>query len=542
MTQKTYTGKSWSNASSASFLGWHKNRLKSLNFSRKNNAFPLDILETALGRIIRAIENQEKILIFGDFDADGITSTILWLTVLKSLGTSVSFRIPDREKDSHGIKTHHVEELSSLGVGLIITCDCGTNDKEAIAYATAKGMDVIVTDHHVSDANFFPDQAVSVVNPQCWEDEDLKILAGVGVSYFLAQELVKKVAPHIWKDLEPKLLELVAIGTIADCMVLKGVNRGLVQKGLEFLKQTSWPALEYFFAEIEAENIDEETIGFHIAPRINAASRLGDARVPVFLFTGEPDKIPERWQYLNGLNEERKTTSEAMFQQALEQIDESLQYCLVRSDSWRPGILGLLAGKICEKHGKPTIACTSKEGRLYASCRGPKGQNLMEGLTMCSDLFLYFGGHAQAAGFQMIDEHLDSLQQHLDDYYSGQLLSPDPLALDVSLQAHELSLDLIDSLNVLRPFGIGNPKPRFLLEKAELQEINMMGREKNHARITFLWQEQLVTTVWFFATDICSYVEVFKSYDLAVELGENIWQGNRRLEVFGVDLKLADGL
>lgn len=537
MIKKSYKGKSWSKASHDSFFSWHKSRQQNLALSGVFSSFPKQVLEISLERIERALAKGEKILVFGDFDADGITSTILWMTVFKALGATVSFRLPDREKDSHGLKKHHVDELAELKVDLILTCDCGTNDRDAISYAAEKGMDVIVTDHHISEESLFPEKAVAVVNPQCWEDKDLKLLAGVGVSYFLAEALVKKVSPELWTDLNSKLLELVGIGTVADCMVLQGINRKLVQEGITCLQNSSWPALQYFFAELDIENIDEETIGFQIAPRINAASRLGDARVPVFLFTGEPEKIAERWSYLNTLNEERKTTSEEMFQQALDQVEESLQYCLVRSDSWRPGILGLLAGKLCEKHGKPTIACAVKDGTLYASCRGPKGQNLMEGLSECSDLFVYFGGHSQAAGFQMIAQNLESLQSRLEEYYSQQLFLPEEINLDTSLLPDELTLKSVESLRVLRPFGMGNPKPCFLLENAELQEINMMGRDKNHARLTFLWRDQLVTTVWFFAADICSYVEEFKSYDLVVELGENVWQGNRRLEVFGVDLQ-----
>lgn len=540
MIKKTYTGKSWSKASSFSFSSWYKHRLESLEFFSEDGDFSPELIQVCSDRIATALKNQEKILVFGDFDADGITSTILWLTVLKSLGAHVSFRLPDREKDSHGLKRHHVDEIASLGVGLILTCDCATNDREAISYAVEKGIDVIVTDHHISDPTLFPDKALAVVNPQCWSDEALKILAGVGVSYFLAQGLVKKLAPEKWADLQDSLLELVAIGTIADCMVLQGINRKLVRAGLLSLQESRWPALRHFFQETGGGLLDEETISFQIAPRINAASRLGDARLPVFLFTGDSEKISERWNFLNDLNEERKITSEEMFFEAWEQMDESLNYCLVRSDSWRPGILGLLAGKLCEKHGKPTFACTLKEGIFYASCRGPKGQNLMEGLTMCSELFIYFGGHAQAAGFQMREEHLETLQIRLEQYYSQQSFSLETIAIDTALDVQELYLPLVDSLERLRPFGIGNPKPRFLLEKVELQEIHLMGRDKNHARLTFLSNGKSFSTVWFFAADIAAFGQVFKRYDLVVELGENVWQGKRKLEIFGVDLRLTE--
>lgn len=538
MKLKSYKQKIWGKEGFESFLSWKKNRFIFLE-SFKSQSVDLPDLGPAIKRIQSALNEKERVMVFGDFDADGITSTVVWLTVLKALGALVSFRIPDREKDSHGLKKHHIDELLDLKIDLVITCDCGVNDAGAISYAKSLGIDVIVTDHHISEPNLFPKDAVAVVNPQRGVLDDLKKLAGVGVSYFMCEALVKKQDFCLWDSLNSKLLELVAIGTVADCMQLHGTNRRLVQEGLKSLQKSKWPALRTFFTEFEISNINEETIGFQIAPRINAASRLGDARVPVFLITGEAEKISERLQYLNGLNEERKQLSEKMFQESLAQIDLKSKYCFVFDTSWKPGLLGLLAGKICEKYGKPTIACTQKDGRIHASCRGPKGQNLMEGLSKCSDLFIYFGGHAQAAGFQMESSKKSELMTCLDDFYAENNFEPEPLVADSLLLPQEFSLKTVESLQELRPFGMGNVKPRFLLKNCELQEINMMGREKNHARLSFMWDDQMITTVWFSVADICDYVQEFEKYDLVVELGENTWQGNRRLEVFGVDLRLV---
>lgn len=503
---------------------------------------PLEMVDIkeALKRIRTAFQKKERIIVFGDFDADGITSTVLLVSALQKLGGIVSYRIPDREKDSHGLKKYHIDSLKEKEVDLIITCDCGVNDKESIEYATEQGIDVIVTDHHTPKEDFFPKTALAVLNPkQIRCAYPFKELAGVGVAFTLISALAEELleADDLPSFLQP-YLELVALGTVADCVPLVDENRILVRYGLECMKETSWEGLQMLFerSNIDLSTITEDTIRFAIAPRLNAASRIGNVIHAVQLFLGDRAGHFERLTYLDQLNKERQElTHKALLQVENQDQDEDIVF--VHDPDWRPGILGLVAGKLVEKYSRPVVALCDYEGLLHASCRSCPGISIIKGLQTCEDVLLYFGGHDGAAGFRMEKEKLPLLKQRLQVYFQVQKKQHIPLDITGDISASLIDLETIQILNQFRPFGEGNSIPLWKFSKVLIHDWKLMGAEQNHIRLFGIYDEKPIQIVGFFMGDVENMLQEGSFYDCVVELDESVWQGERRVDIRLVDIE-----
>ena len=461
-------------------------------------------MEKSVERISKAIDNQEKIIIHGDFDADGVTSTSLLHRTLKLLGADVNYFIPDREKEGHGFDTKALIQLmTSVKPKVIISVDCGISDVEAVNFLNSFKIDVIITDHH--EAPEILPKAYAIINPKAPNALDEKLsakqinnlaaLAGVGVAFKLAQALLEK-----YNKLEYiyDLLPYVAVGTVADLVPLIGENRYLVAKGLELISNGKHYGIKRLLesAGYKVENgITSENIAFGVAPRINASGRLDtvDEAIKV-LISDNKQEIEMAIQSLNEFNKIRQNLCQDMFLEA----DEMLQKegnrnpaIILFNPNWHIGIIGIVASRLVEKYYKPTFLMTySEETKQYrCSARSVEGINLYESISIHSELLDGFGGHTMAAGLAFSQEKVsfeqvkNSLNKTIKEMTEGKEIKPF-LNIDLELQANEVDVDLVNQISQLEPFGSCNPSPVFVLKNLKIKQKKLMGENKDHLRLT----------------------------------------------------------
>ncbi len=502
-------------------------------------------MKKGVERILSAIMNQERIVVFGDFDVDGVTSTVILVSGLKELGAKVSYRIPSRATDSHGMKKHILDEIAEQEVKLIITCDCGMNDREEVMHASALGMDVVITDHHEPKPNEFPNKAVAVINPrqkECtYPDKDL---AGAGVAF----KLISALAEQSFDDIEsimrflPKYLELAAIGSIADCVSLQGENRTIAKFGLEKLKTTHWDGLRLLLEENNGglEHIDEQTIGFVVAPRINASSRMGDVYWAVQLFLENKDKHPERLQKLDQFNEQRKELTQKSLEESQEQVKENVPFQLFFDEKWEPGILGLVASRQSENLQMPIAACTiRKDGVLTASCRAPEGYSIIEGLSACEELFTQYGGHRGAAGFVADKEKREAIHSALEKYFASCKQEKKDTSVEAFISPELIDSDLTEFLHYLSPFGAGNQEPIFGLHNFKITDVQIVGKEKNHLKLIGNCEGAELDFMAFFADGLRDQLHIGDTVEVLFTISENVWKGEKRVQLRVKDVALS---
>ena len=519
--------------------------------------FLLNGMNEAVSRIKQAILRGEKICVYGDFDADGITSTVLLLSTIKFFGGKVIFFIPDREKDSHGLKNYVIEKLSKKDICLIVTVDCGCNDQKEIAFAKKLGIDVIVTDHHdISNADF-PDSAVCVINPKQKSDfSDADYLAGVGVAFKLSVACKDSFCNSVGfsslrsqtkcKSFVKSLLELVCIGTIADCVPLVGENRVLVKLGLQVLRNSSWKGLWALFSELrlDTKNIDEQDIMFRVAPILNAASRVGDVNQVVHLFCREDNFSSSRAQKLITWNDHRKVLTNQSLKEGISQIDDSKKVQFLFSGNWKIGILGLLASKICEQYHQPTVVCTSREdGFVAASCRSVAGISMVDILQQCgSQLFVYYGGHAGAAGFTCTRANLPKIREKITHIVSQMKDCKKRIDIFSELDPSEVSLRFTEVLSRFAPFGVGNREPCFVFHGIEIRDIAKLGKSGDHFKISGIsrkFSNCRLNFLAFFGKELVSKLKKGQQYSLIFKFGTNEFQGRTELQYHLIDAAIS---
>lgn len=521
-------------------LTQHEEIKKFLEPSFADLASPWEMqgMRKAVKRVCEAIAKDERIVVFGDFDTDGITATVILVRTLEQLGAQVSYRIPERNVDSHGLKKHLLDDLVERDVKLVITVDCGINDSVEVTHAKAKGLDIIVTDHHESVPKTFPHDAVAVLNPKLPNNGiTYPNLAGVGVAWKLALALLETElgddVDRLQEILDP-LLEIAAIGTIADCVELLDENRIIVKFGLEKMKQTPWEGLLHLLEQtnVSLEEISEETVGFVIAPHLNAASRLGDVLVASQLFLGKSEDHSLRVSHLQKLNELRRELTEKSVQESGQQIRPGAPFQIFCDPNWKPGILGLLASRHSQQLGVPVIACTIRDdGKISASCRAPEPYSMIAGVNAVSHHLERFGGHDGAAGFLMAAENFEKIREELDKHFLEQNIGALPQRIDAWVDSELLNFDLINFLKYFAPFGAGNPAPIFGLKKVEIRAIYPMGKTGNHARFIGKLNGKELEMVAFFAEHLISEIQEGDVLDIAVTIGENEWMGERKLQL-----------
>lgn len=460
-----------------------------LNPSLKDlpNPFLLPDMEKGVDRLVTAIRRREKIGLFGDYDVDGITAVSLAVFFFREIGVEIETYIPDRLTEGYGLNPKAMEKLKSAGVSLVVTADCGSKSHESIRRANEIGLEVIVTDHHQVDGEL--PAATALINPQ--RDVVGRELSGVGVLFFLLLGLRQKMREAgLFSGPEPNLkkhLDLVAFGTVADMVPLTGINRVLVTFGLRELAITEKPGLIALkeISKLSGKTVDTSDIGFRLAPRINAGGRIGQSRMGLQLLTeGDMDRARKWALLLDHCNTDRKTAQEKHLREARQQVAERENRfgLVVASEDWHPGIVGLVAGKLCEEHYRPAVALSLRNGIAKGSARSIDGIHIVEVLGSCADLLEQFGGHQAAAGLTLPVSRLEAFISRFENLIReeqdlhGKIFER-TLSIDAHLPLAQIDPPLLEQLERLRPFGIGNPPPLFTLEGARFSEIKTVGKE-----------------------------------------------------------------
>lgn len=455
-----------------------------------HSPYLLSDMEKTVERILSAIERKEKIVIFGDYDVDGITGTVILLKLLSSLGGNVDFYIPERIKEGYGVKREHAEKVEEMKAKLIITVDTGIKGFDFAEFAKKKGIDVIITDHHLPDPSGIP-SAFAVINPlrnDC--PYPFKGLAGVGVAFKLVQAILEKIEK---KKFIPRYLMLVAIGTIADLAEIRGENRVFVKIGLEELKNPLNKGLKSLLqiSGLLERKISVSDISFRVGPRLNASGRLSSATKAVELFLSEdPEKCRKLAEELNTLNTERQKIEEEILREALSLIPEENipKVLLLFKEGWHRGVIGVVASKLVEKFRRPSILISLENEMGYGSGRSIESFHLATALNTISELFESWGGHKVAAGFVIKRDKIEELKSRLESY-ADKILSEDDFArtikIDSYLYFNEIDKRFLDILeDEFPPFGIGNSRPVFASRNVKVEMMPEFIKE-NKIQMSF---------------------------------------------------------
>ena len=512
-----------------------------------------DIL-SAVKRLILARNREEKVLIYGDYDVDGVTATTIMLEIMQLIGAkNVEYMLPDRFIDGYGMSKRLVERAISSGVKLVITVDCGSNNAEIIDLLAEAGIDTVVTDHH-EIMEKVPERAVAVVNPKRPEfrkqiltrqaeiiDEGtgvdiagLEDLSGAGVAFMVARALTAR--GEIKDGQEKWLLDLAMIGTICDSMKLTRDNRIICKYGMMVLAKTRRAGLKELMRVAGMKRMNAEAIGFQIGPRLNAAGRLKSAEMALKLLTTksrpEAAKLAEE---LNNLNAERRSQQiEAVTE--VEKRGELNEPVIVVRGEWNEGIVGIISGRLTERYKKPSFVLTEVDGYLKGSGRSFGEFNLALALSECQDLLASGGGHAAACGVKLKKENFDEFRRKINSYYMGLGLHNQERFLDVRedlivTEIGELSLELLEEISELEPFGEGNPEPIFLLPEVFVLDASRMGVEGQHLRILARGEDgKTIKLVAFNADDEWLDLRAGGRVSVWVSLVGNEWNGIRSVE------------
>lgn len=500
--------------------------------------YELHDMDKAVTRIRQAIENDEQILIYGDYDADGMTSASIVKEALEQLGAECQVYLPNRFTDGYGPNASVYKYfIDNQGISLFITVDNGVAGLEAIELAQSMGVDVIVTDHH-SMPEILPD-AYAIVHPEHPEaDYPFKHLAGCGVAFKLATALLEEV--------QVELLDLVAIGTIADMVSLTGENRILVKYGLSVLKNTQRIGLQELFkiAGIQSDELNEETVGFQIAPRLNALGRLDDPNPAIELLTGFDEEARDIALMINQKNDERKEMVQHIYDEAKFMIDPKKPVQVLAGKGWNPGVLGIVAGRLLEELHQPIIVLNIENGLAKGSARSIEAVDIFEALDPHRELFVAFGGHAGAAGMTLDVSRLEELSQVLEAYIEDNqvdLSTKNELFLDEELALPDLTLETLKNFEKLAPFGMDNKKPIFYLKDFKVENVRTMGMGNAHLKLKISQASAVLEVVAFGLGELATEFSQTKNLELAVTLSVNKWNGQTSLQLMLMDARV-DGI
>jgi len=490
-------------------------------------------MHQAIARIYRALLSGENIAVYGDFDADGITATALLVQGLSSLEAKVTPYIPHRINEGHGLRTSALERLREQGISLVITVDCGITGVAEVKKARRMGLDIVITDHHTPLAEI--PQAAAVVDPRLPDsDYPFPELAGVGVAFKLMQALFQSLVKEV--PLE-RFLDLVALGTVADIMPLRGENRYLVKQGLKLLNTMPRLGIREMITQagITPGKLDTDTISWVLAPRLNTTGRLEHA-LPSYqlLMTDSADEARKLSQWLEQKNAERQKLTTKVVADARERIlEEGIKPILMVGDEEYPGgLVGLAAGRLTDEFYRPSVVIKVGKQQSTASCRSIPEFNILNALNRCHHLFSRFGGHAQAAGFTLPTRKLPILKQVLLELATSELAGVDlrpHLDIDAEVRLTELGGDSLPAMQKLAPFGYGNPNPAFLSRRVEVSDCRTMGSSGAHLRLKLRQDGVVWDGVAFQAGDYRK--EVVSPLDIVYNLEVDHWRGESRLRL-----------
>lgn len=525
----------------------------------------------AVKRLVKAIEKKEKIAIFGDYDADGVCGSVVLQAVLGELGADVSggIYVPDRVKEGYGLNQEAIKKMKKGGVKLMVTVDCGVSEVADIDFANSLGLEVVVTDHHQPGKKM--PKAKAIVNPwQAGDKYPFKELAGVGVAFKLAQALLadEKCLAASGKKIQPGwekwLLDLVALGTVADCMPLLGENRTLVRYGLIVLAQTQRAGLQELMKiarlnpvyEVDKlkTNLDTYSLGFVLAPRLNAAGRIDHADLAVdLLLTKDRGEAAVMAKKINDHNGQRQKITEEIVKEIERRVKDDLsdknKPVLFASDpNWSPGVIGLVAGKIADRHNRPAFifssASQAEPTHLRGSARSVPAFNLIKAIGQCSELLTEFGGHIGAAGLELAAENLTAFKEKINCLAHQELKGVDltpVLEVDAELPPSEINWELFDNLEKFEPFGKDNERPLWLIKNLEIASVRVVGNGSKHLKLELKSDQMPNKTFRAIGFGLANNGNADLAFgdkiDIVGELIADEWNNTRNLQLKLVDLK-----
>lgn len=509
-----------------------------------SDPFLLKDMDKAAARITRAVDNMEKIAVYGDYDADGVTSTAMLYSYLETRGADVIFYIPQREGEGYGMNIGAVEYLKEQGVSLIVTVDNGISSVQEVARANELGIDVVVTDHHRPQA-ILPD-AVAVVDAYRPDDTSpYKHFSGVGIAFKLLMALEDGAGDV--EDLLEAYSDLAAIGTIGDIVPLTGENRTLIRAGLERLSQSDRPGVQALLenAGIAGKALTSTNVAFTLVPRINATGRMGaPERAVRLLISGYEEEAEVLSEEICADNEERRRVEAEIAEAAFADIEAKGymkdRVVVVDGENWHHGVIGIVASRVTERCGKPCMIISRGETEAKGSGRSIEGFSLFEAICACGDLLIKFGGHPMAAGITLKPENIEAFRKRINQYAAEHFpqMPTQTVTLDCKLNPAALSVSMAQSLTQLEPFGNGNPQPVFGLFNMELSNVTPVGGG-GHLRLTLEKNGAVITAMRFNTKPEELPYHIGDKIDLAVQLEAREFRGQPSLTVIVRDMKFA---
>src|SRR5436190_16580068 len=509
-------------------------------------------MSEAVDRLLFAIDHQQPILIYGDYDVDGTTGTAVLLRALRMLGATAGYHVPHRFTEGYGIRQEALAKAASEGYKLVVSVDCGITAHEPLHWARGNGLDIIVTDHHLPDADEGAPPALAVLNPnQHGCNYPDKNLAGVGVAFKLIHALFRV------RDREkqvPGFLKMVALGTVADVAKLIGENRAIVALGLSDLPRAVNHGLRALIDIAGCGEDGEMTaydLGFRIGPRINAAGRMDAARAVVELFdANEPEEARRLAEHLDTRNRERMEAQREIFNRAIEEFEggtdrESQTHAaVIAGDGWHRGVIGLAASKIAERLNRPCVVI-SLDGEIgHGSARSIEAYHLFDGLTACRDLLEKFGGHSHAAGLSIKRGRIAEFRRRLNEHAASCLTEDDlipAIEIDAEIGAKELGFGLSQDLSALEPFGAGNPRPVFMTRAFRVMSEPQIIKEQHlKMRVCGDDNQPFEAMWWRGVEEVEATPQMNQRIDLAYEFEANRWQGDIRLQLNVRDMRTSE--
>lgn len=503
-------------------------------------------MESAVLRILDARREKERVLVYGDYDVDGVTSTVLMQSVLREIGIDADYYIPDRLAEGYGLNRESVSLASERGYSLIVTVDCGIGSTAEVELAGRLGIDVVITDHHQPPTDL--PAARAIINPKL--ESTGEDLAGVGVAFHLACALLTAAGTPDHEQRARSYLDLVALGTVADVVSLQGINRRLVGEGLKVLGEARRVGLQELLrsTKLLGKEIDSWHIGFILGPRLNAAGRMGNAEAAVRLLqTGSLPEANELVELLENANLERQSWERRILAEAEEIIGSSPELpgspaLVLMAESWHPGVLGIVASRLAEKYNRPAILFAREGERGSGSGRSVPGVNLIQALRECGSWLEEYGGHAQAAGMTIaagnLKEFTADFMKTVEALSIGEE-SGQELKIDAVASVVDLNCNLREELEGLKPYGPGNPAPLLLLEGAEVNRFQLLGSGNEHLKLHLNVSGKSLEAIAFRQGNEveAGTVSTGGRVDLAFHLEENTWQGKSRLQLKVVEMR-----
>lgn len=528
-----------------------KDHLEDFKLSeRLHDPYLLKDMDKAVDRILQAINKQELITVFGDYDVDGVVSTTLMVKLFQKLNCPVHYILPNRHTDGYGLQVGSVKKAIAHKTQLLITVDNGITADEAVKFANDAGIDVVIFDHHGQEGDL--PAAVAVVNPNRKDCKyPFKGLCGAGVVYKLFHALGEKLfSESDFKNFMLMHLDLVALATIADVVPLKDENYALVKFGLKSLTQTMRPGIVELkrVSGLISKEITPTAVGFYLAPRINVAGRLKDADIALkLLLSDSREKAFEVAGMLNNLNTQRQKIQESYIKQALDLVEQedmkNNRVYLIAGEDWEPGLIGIVSGRLKDKYNRPVIAFTKdKNGDYVGSARSTENFHITEALSNYRHLYETYGGHQKAAGLTINEENLPIFLSEFTSYANSVIKEEDlksNLLIDSVIQPEQLNTSLVKIIQNIGPFGEGNPEPVLILKNVRLRDIFPLSQGK-HLKLIFQSAGRDFEGVWWRRGEIKDSVAFDHYYDVVFKPSINLWNGNEKLQLVIEDMKESE--